>query len=147
MLTLTTDKQVYQVGEAPAFSVTGGIPGVGILWSAYKNDALVELQRAEGVFNGFGNYVSVGPTLTANDAGHWVRQIFVNNGQGSSLVAQVVFDVEPVAATPAPSPAPIPEPEAPAFFNQTTELFGQQVPTWALFAGVVLALLVFAHKR
>jgi hypothetical protein len=146
MLTLTADKQVYQVGETPTFSVAGGVPGVGILWSAYKDDALIELQRAEGIFNGFGNYASVGPILTSNDVGHWVKQIFVNNGEGSSLVAQAVFDVEPAPVVPDPD-AVTPETETDSnFFDGSVDIFGQHIPTWTLLVGGVLAFFLLGKK-
>lgn len=144
-LTLKTDKQSYVVGEAPIYQVLGASPNATLAWTSFKDGvATPEYQASYGqVLDANGRGVFTTSPWTSDDVGLWQKQVILANPDGTTSLAQVFFTVS--APAPAGSTGTLP-PQAPGFFDKTTEIFGQQVPTWALLAGLGVAAVAFARK-
>jgi hypothetical protein len=145
-LSLQTDKPVYRAGETRTFQITGGAPDSEVRWTYYKDGVNLGYEQfLDQHLDSSGNFAWSGP-LPADYAGFWQQEAIITNpADGSTSVAQTFFRVLPADAPDpnAPIPEPGPEPVTPGFFNQTIEILGQQIPTWALLGGAVFLLFTF----
>jgi hypothetical protein len=73
---LRTDKTVYENGDVPTYTVTGA-PNSQILWSTWKDGAIVEQDVFRGdVTDALGRWTGQGPAWTVADVSdNWLKQV------------------------------------------------------------------------
>jgi len=106
-LSLTIDTPFQTVGGKPTFKLIGAPPGAAVYWSSYKDGV------STGEYNsGYGQKVEsngtaslVGGEWKAADAGNWIKEVLVQDGD-KNYTAMVQFRVggaAPAAGSPPPS--------------------------------------------
>lgn len=153
MLSLSTDKSLYKVGEIPTYIIHGGSPNGGIAWTSYKNGAPTgEFQAFYGQTLDVGGNATLpaGGPWTEDYIGTWEKELLIVGTDGSFDIAQTTFRVAPQTAMTTQTPvlqAPATQSQ-PGFFEGNTNLFGLidiPFPPFVVYGGLVLlAVMMFS---
>lgn len=148
MLSLTTDKRNYQVGDVPVYTLQAAIPGSRVLWSSFKN------QQSTGEFQAdYGQTVDANGTAqlsggawTDAQTGQWEKQVLIIAPDGSMTTAQVLFNVapKPAAATTTPPPASA---VSGGFLAGSVNILGFELPKVVAYGGGALLAYSLLGKR
>lgn len=140
-LDLLMNKTSYVAGESPWYSITGAQPDSEVHWSSTKNglptgenDAYYNHNtNAAGVWSGAGG------AWTNEQVGQWTKTVQVGNESDS-----ITFQVLPAGVTSTPGGGNVYVPPSqqqqqkpsnqPGFFDETIDLFGYDLPKWAVYA-------------
>lgn len=143
-LGLTTDKNGYQVGDTPTYILQHAEPGSMIYWTSFKDGLPTGENRQfyEQVVGPLGAVELTGGTWAETDIGRWQKLAYVVAPGGAESLAQAFFTVSPKSAATVPT-----QPAASSWFDESVDLFGQQINKGVLAGAGVLLAIFFFNKR
>lgn len=148
---VSTDKDIYLVGEKPLYTITGAIPGSAIAWTSFKDNVQTGEFNAQygGQEIGANGTAEIegGPFLPA-DVGRWQKQVLLVAPDGSMQLVQAFFvvrETQPQDPTPVIGPPATSRPNSSDLFGGAVSIGGTDIPYWLIAAGV--GLWFFTRKR
>lgn len=142
-LSLSTDKSVYAVGEAPTYLIGGAVPDGQIAWSSMFNE------QETGEFNVIypehprigadGAATIQGGAWSESQAGRWEKEITIINPDGTFNRASTFFLV---SATPQTATPPV----SSGGIGSSVNLFGYDIPIIGVVVGALGLFLVLRKK-
>ena len=130
-LTLTIDTPYQTVGGTPTYKITGAPPNASIFWSSYKDgQATAEHNVDYGHKTEANGTASITPSAAWTDdlKGTWIKEIIVQDANGTAYRGVVQFVVSPAATSAPPGATPTPSGGFAELFNRSLfELGGWNV--------------------
>ena len=131
---LSIDSGTQIVGKQPTYRIVNATPGAQVLWSSKKNGtATGEVRASYGdTIQGNGSLEIAGGNWRDDDIGTWIKEIEIQNPDGTIQQAYVMFQVVAPASV---NQAPVLNTNS-GFFSQPLTYIGDFAitPTTALLA-------------
>ena len=147
-LDLQINKASFLVGEAPGYSVSGGAINAPLLWSSTRGGAPTGENDSDygHKTDTVGVWTGAGGNWATDQTGQWSKTVKVGGETDS-----VVFQVLPPggqSTTGGTVYVPVPSPNRPLpSVNDTINLFGYELPAWAVYGGAALAVYLLVFKK
>ena len=133
-ISLEIDSPYQIVGRKGKFRIIGAPPGAEIYWSSYKDGvATGELNSSYGQKVEANGTAELEQSWTPEQVGNWVKEILVQDADGTNYTAMVQFTVLPATQPGVAAPEE-------SWFEKGFTVGGVKIPYWLAGVGVWFAL-------